>query len=232
MMHRCSRNGELDSAALSVRLAIRDGSDRVLPGLPRSHCRGRVVLTVLASLVLTAEIAGCHPEEAAGQNTLNSGVQTAAAPPGRTEQKSLRAPKTSTKKVRRSLPSYELPFEARANPFEPPDAGVHGSQTDTAAVQFADVKLLGLMNNGTGTIAAVEVYGRRRIVLPGTKLGSPGSIAGLYVREIREAEIVVEQGGRRWIVPLPRPKPIRSDRPVPTTGESPNAKGTPAINGR
>ncbi|MCH9002726.1 MAG: hypothetical protein IIC02_09155 [Planctomycetes bacterium] len=130
------------------------------------------------------------------------------------------------------MPSYELPFEARANPFEPPDAGVQGSQTDTAAVQFADVKLLGLMNNGTGTIAAVEVYGRRRIVLPGTKLGSPGSIAGLYVREIREAEIVVEQGGRRWIVPLPRPKPIRSDRPVPTTGESPNAKGTPAINGR
>ncbi|MCH8147596.1 MAG: hypothetical protein IH987_06310 [Planctomycetes bacterium] len=187
---------------------------------------------MLASLVLTAEIAGCRPEEAAGHDKLTSGVQTVAAPPGRTEQKSLRAPKTSTKRARRSLPSYELPFEARANPFEPPDAGVHVSQTDTTAVRFADVKLLGLMNNGTGPMAAVEVYGRRRVVLPGTKLGSPDSIAGLYIREIHGAEIVVEQAGRRWIVPLPRPKAIRSERSVPTAQRSPNAKGSPAINGR
>lgn len=232
MIHRCSRNGELGSAALSVRLAIRDGSDRVLPRLPRSHCCGRVVLTVLASLVLTAEIAGCRPEEAAARDTLKSGVQTIAAPPGKTEQKSRRAPRTSTKGARRSWPSYELPFEARANPFEPPDAGIHVSRTDSTAVQFADVKLVGLMNNSTGPMAAVEVYGRHRVVLPGTKLESPDSIVSLYVREIREAEIVVEQGGRRWIVPLPRPKPIRSEKSLPTTKESRSAKGSPVISGR
>lgn len=232
MTHQCSRDGEPGSAALSVRLAIGKGSNHVSPRLTRSHGYGWVVLTVLAVLGLTAATAGCRPQQAAGQGGLTSGVQAAAASPARSEQKSLRAPKTSAKRVRRSLPSYDLPFEARANPFEPPDAGVHVSKTDATAVQIADVKLLGLMSNDTGPMAAVEVYGESHVVRTGAKLASPDSIVALHIHEIREAEIVIEQGGRRWVVPLPRPKRIRSDRPAPTSKRSPNVQGSPAINGR
>jgi|GEM_PF-2418763 len=232
MAHRCKRNGELGGTAPPLRSALTSGFEGESPQILLSRPRGRVVLGVLVSLGLTADIVGCRPQEASGKGPLKAGVQAAAAPPRRPGPESVRAPEPPTKSARRDFPAYELPFEARANPFEPPDAGVHEPQSNTTAAQNADVRLLGLMNSGTGRMATVEVYGRHHVVLPGTKLVSPDSIAELYVREIRATEIVVEQRGRRWIVPLPRTTAIHPPRPMPTAKRSRNAKGSPVINGR
>jgi hypothetical protein len=100
---------------------------------------------------------------------------------------------------------YELPFKARANPFAPPNTVAKARLADGPAVDTADVQLMGLMHDGSGPMAAVVVLGKQRLVRAGACMGPSGNAGGLCVRQIRESDIVVEQGRRQWIVQLRRP---------------------------
>ena len=105
----------------------------------------------------------------------------------------------------KALPSYVLPFAARADPFAPPKPKPNDRLGPTATVEMAEVKLVGLMNDDTSSMAVVDVDGKQFLVFAGTRLQSASGAEGLHIVEIRESEIVVEQSGRQWIVPLPQP---------------------------
>jgi hypothetical protein len=114
-----------------------------------------------------------------------------------------RPAKAHAAKRPRKPSSYVLGFEARANPFERPKAERRAKATLSATAHGAKVKLLGLMNDSTGPMAAVEVDGKRRIVSVGTTLETAGGAGAVRVIAIRETDIVIGQGGRQWIAPLP-----------------------------
>ena len=213
------------SGALQCGLASRRCS-----GLRRCGFRGsRLGCAVVVAGVLVASvvpwITGCGPEEAAGEFSPKP-TPTVLVQPKLDEPREARPDPVAAGKRSGTLPSYDLPFEARANPFEPPGAGANTSPTNATSVRPADVKLLGLMRNGKDLMAAIEVFGNPSLVVKGARLESSDSADELYVREIRESEIVVEQGGRRWIVPLPRPEPLHTTQPVPAS------ESLPVLNGR
>jgi hypothetical protein len=119
-----------------------------------------------------------------------------------------------------------LPFEARANPFQPPGDDVTPTVANAAPARVAEVKLLGLMKNGRELVAAIEVSGKLSLVTAGVRLGLDHGVGELYVREIRESEIIVEQGGKRRAIRLPQPGGVHAPRPTPAR------ESLPTLNGR
>ncbi len=112
---------------------------------------------------------------------------------------------TSGQMLPHSLPPYTLPFEARANPFAPPTKELERRTTAEPGAHQADVKLLGLMNNGETSMAVITVNDREFMVDGETRFESASGAEALRIVEIRRTDIVVEQNGRRWIVELPVP---------------------------
>ncbi|MFQ5805352.1 MAG: hypothetical protein ACE5I3_02750 [Phycisphaerae bacterium] len=175
-------------------------------GLGNSSSRRRAVYVAsLFVLPWGAGVAGCRPSGTAAEPPAKLSAEPGpAAPPAKRPNPWQAKPVFA--RTSETLPSYVLPFEARANPFAPPKPEPNDRPAATATVQAADVKLVGLMKGGTkGSMAVVEVDGKEFIVFAGARLGSPSGADGLHIVEIRESDIVVEQSGTRWIVPLPRP---------------------------
>jgi len=166
-------------------------------------------VALLCILSGTVGIAGCGPSGATAAESITKppaapvGGPASPAPPA--EQSEPRQARPAAELTSTELPKYVLPFEARANPFAPPKPTPNDRSATAATKQTVDVKLVGLMSNDTGSMAVVEVDGRPFVVFAGTSLDPPSGAESLNVVEIRESEIVVEQGGRQWVVPLPRP---------------------------
>ncbi len=173
---------------------------------PRQH---RVACAALLFLLLgSAGVAGCGPSgAAAAEPTAESPAlppekPVVILPPARASKPA--QPEPVGGESPQALPSYVLPFEARANPFAPPKPKP-GDRPGGATAQATEVKLVGLMRTGPRTVAVIEIDGKQFFTSAGTSLEPSPGVAGLRVLEIRESEIVVEQGGRQWIVALPRP---------------------------
>jgi hypothetical protein len=218
-VERLSGGFQSSWASQRVSRLVRRGSDG-------THLRCAIV--VGAALLVAAAIAwisGCTPEEAAGESTLQPAPRALAQP----EPVEPREPKPASATAATELeppPSYELPFEARANPFQPPSGDVRPAVPNATPVRPAEVKLFGLMKNEKGLVAAIEVCGKLSLVVTGARLALADGAGELYVREIRESEIIVEQGGRRRAILLPRPEAVHADRPASAR------ESLPALNGR
>lgn len=178
--------------------------DRGNPG--SASCWYPAAMAALFSLLWSIGIAGCTPSGAAAEPPLVP-AGTGAVQPRPAAGRSDTKPSSAASPMRSGKPaSYVLAFEARANPFAAPklEAGDRLA-TATATARVADVRLLGLMNDGGRSMAAVEVDGKQSIVFVGTRLGATADVRGLRIVQIRGSDIVVGQNGRQWIVPLPRP---------------------------
>ena len=167
-------------------------------------CRRVALLAVLSLLSASVVIAGCSPSGAAAEPPPPpAGKPAISSPP--VERPNLAQAKPVGARTSKASPSYVLPFEARANPFAPPKPKPNDRSAASATVEAAEVKLMGLMNDDTSSMAVVDVDGKQFLVFAGTRLQSASGAEGLHIVEIRESEIVVEQSGRQWIVPLPQP---------------------------
>ncbi len=180
------------------------GLDRGNPG--SVSCWFTCAMAALFPLLWSMGIAGCSPSGAAAEPPLVAAGTRAVQPrpaAGRSDTK----PSSAASPMRSGKPAnYVLAFEARANPFAPPKLEAGDRLTTAGATaRVADVRLLGLMNDGGRSMAAVEVDGKQSIVFVGTRLGVTADAGGLRILQIRGSDIVVGQNGRQWIVPLPRP---------------------------
>ena len=101
---------------------------------------------------------------------------------------------------------YVLPFEPRANPFVLRENKNSNRNITANAVQAADIKLLGLMNDGQKFLAALEIRGRSEMVHVGSILGSSAGVSTIRVLQIRDSDIVIEQGGKQIVISLPIPR--------------------------
>ncbi len=188
----------MDSFSRGNHCLISDGRGNIA-------CRWRIlVLSWLVILSWGASMVGCKPAQ------VNADPPAQRAPEGLSvsHQSNGARPRPTALAVATSteaLASYDLEFEARANPFGAPEPQLNARSNGAEASPMADVKLVGLMSDGTESMAVINVNGAERIVFAGTNLGSDSGADGLGIVEIRESEIVVEQHGRQWIVPLPRP---------------------------
>ena len=168
------------------------------------YCRRVALVAVLPLLSVTVVIAGCSPSGAAAEPPATpAGKPAISSPP--VERPNLGQVEPVGARTSKALPSYVLPLEARADPFAPPKPKPNDRSAASATVEAAEVKLVGLMNDDSGSMAVVDVDGKQFLVFAGTRLQSPSGAEGLHIVEIRESEIVVEQSGRQWIVPLPQP---------------------------
>lgn len=208
--------GEADrSSILSI-----DALKRWVPGL---RCLGdfgrrhrlffvvRVVLVSLASVLWwCAGVAGCSRPESATAMPPAKPAAPPLVPPQASEERSLDGelavePAAADVRVAEAAEEFTLSFVARANPFAPAKAVEADRLNASKNIQPADVKLLGLMRDGSRSMAVVDIEGKQSIVLAGTNLESSTGGEGIRIVEIRDADIVVAQSGRQWIVPLPRP---------------------------
>jgi len=178
------------------------------PGLGKVSRHRLVKLVALLSLLSWgAGISGCEPSE--------TNAKPPAKPVASTQpSKSLhpRQDKPAVARATKKLPRYVLPFEARANPFaRPRPKSEPGDQSNSnGTLRAPDVKLLGLLwsgapGDGKNSMAVAEVDGQQHVVYAGTVLKSPSYADGLHIVQIRKSDIVVEQGGRKWVVPLSQP---------------------------
>ncbi len=172
------------------------------PSNASSHRRAALV-AFLAVLTWSAGIAGCNRSGAAANPTAKTNKEPAVLSPPVTPDP--RTDEAAVATAPEALPAYVLPFEARANPFAPPELMANDPTSTSGSMQPAEVKLIGLMSNGTGSMAVIEVNGKERVVNAGTRFESSSGPQGLRIVEIRESDILVEQTGRRWVVPLPTP---------------------------
>lgn len=113
-------------------------------------------------------------------------------------------PKPDVPEIAKALREYVLDFEPRANPFAPPAPDLRGAREASGSVEMTAVKLMGLMNTASGSMAVIEVNGRQHVVEENTRV-AVASNRELRIVEIRAYEIVVEQAERQTIVALPRP---------------------------
>ena len=168
-------------------------------------CRWRIlVLSWLVVLSWGASMVGCKPAEVNADPPAHrapEGLSVSHRSNGARPRPIAPAVATSTE----ALATYDLDFEARANPFGAPEPQLDARSSGAEASPMADVKLVGLMSDGAESMAVINVNGAERIVFVGTNLGSDSGTGGLGIVEIRESEIVVKQHGRQWIVLLPRP---------------------------
>ncbi len=168
-------------------------------------CRWRIlVLSWLVILSYGASMVGCKPAEVNADPPAQRALEGLSV----LQQSGEVGPRPTAAAVaasREALARYDLEFEARANPFGAPEPQLDARSNGGAASPLADVKLVGLMSDGSESMAVINVNGAERIVFAGTNLGSDSGAGGLGIVEIRESEIVVKQQGRQWIVPLPRP---------------------------
>ncbi len=166
------------------------------------HSRGVALLTLLWSM----GIAGCGPSGAAAEGPTEPTEERVVLPRPAAERPKFRPAKAAVAKRSSASPSHVLTFEARANPFALPGLeATNRPTTAAAAVRMADVRLLGLMNDGRRSMAAVEVDGKQSIVFVGTRLGATADARGLRILQIGDSDIVVGQSGRQQIISLPRP---------------------------
>ena len=147
--------------------------------------------------------AGCSPSAPAAEVPTKPPSKPIVLPRAGAERPDSPPVKPDSARRSNASQSYVLTFEPRANPFGPPKPAA--SDRPTATIPVGDVKLLGVMNDGTGRMAAVEVGGNRTIVFAGSTVGATDDAEGLRIIQIRESDIVVGQSGRQWIVSLPRP---------------------------
>lgn len=188
----------MDSFPRGSHCLISDGRDNIA-------CRWRIlVLSWLVILPWGASMVGCKPAQ------VNADPPAQRAPEGLSvsRQSDEARPRPTAPAVATSTEAsatYDLEFEARANPFGAPESQLDAGSNGAEASPMADVKLVGLMSDGAESMAVINVNGAERIVFAGTNLGPDFGADGLGIVEIRESEIVVKQHGRQWIVPLPRP---------------------------
>lgn len=166
-----------------------------------AHRASVLAMAVLGAAVLGGgTMAGCGPPETAA----SPGAQ-AAAPTPREPQSGPRETGPAAAEAVEAVAEYVLPFEPRANPFAPPDPKPNDRVAAAGPVHQTDVRLMGIMNDGDRAMAGVEIDGEQQIVFAGTRVGRESEAGDLRVVEIRDSEIVVEQSGKQWVVPLPHP---------------------------
>ena len=171
-------------------------------------CKWVALVAVLSLFSVTVMIAGCSPSGAAAEPIAKppaTPTEEPAIPSPPVERPNLGQTNPVGAKTSKALPSYVLPFEARPDPFAPPNPKPTDRLASAATPEAAEVKLVGLMKDDAGSTAVVDVDGKPFLVLAGARLQSASGAEDLHIVEIRESEIVVEQSGRQWIVPLPRP---------------------------
>jgi hypothetical protein len=158
-------------------------------------------MAVLGAAVLGGgTMAGCGPPETAASPGVQAAAPTPSEPqPGPRETAPVAADALD------ALPEYVLPFEPRANPFAPPDPKPNDRVAAAGPARQTDVRLMGIMNDGDRAMAGVEIDGEQQIVFAGTTVGHESNAGDLRIVEIRNSEIVVEQSGKQWVVPLPHP---------------------------
>jgi hypothetical protein len=107
--------------------------------------------------------------------------------------------------VTKAREEYILPFEARANPFAPPLGNRATNRIGVSPAKTVDVEYVGSISRGSSIKAVIDVLGRTRIVNAGAIIQVESTRDVLTIVEIHGSEILVEQAGRQWVVPLRRP---------------------------
>lgn len=172
------------------------------------HCRlcaTRAPFVALLSLsTICTGLAGCDPSDAVARSPSKQTPLPAAHL--KTQRKgNPSALEPFARRAQNALPDYVLPFEARSNPFAPPKPAPGDRSASPGTLETVDVELVGIMSDDASSMAVIKVAGEQRVVFPGTRLDSPSTTDPLRIVKIREVDIVVEQGGRQWIVLLPQP---------------------------
>lgn len=111
-----------------------------------------------------------------------------------------------TKEITRDEVKYELLFEPRANPFALRENKNRSKKITANMVHANDIKLLGLMNDGQKSLAAIEIRGKSEIVHVGSRLGAILGVSGIRVLQIHDSDIVIEQDGKQIMISLPIPR--------------------------
>ena len=168
----------------------------------RNALHRRVVpFAILILLSCSVALAGCGPSGAEAKP-----AATPAPPAQPMEWPKLGQSEPAATKPSKPNEDYVFPFEGRSNPFSLPKLEVVVRSTGKPARRGSDVKLVALMRHGAGSMVVLQVDGDEHIVEQGAKVTPPGGADDLHVVEIRRSDIVVEQGGRQWIVSLPKPE--------------------------
>ncbi len=192
--------------AVPFGLALERDRSQVQRGSGSVSRRYQAVVVALLPLLWSMGNAGCSPSGAAAEAPMEPTEERVVLPRPAAERPDLQPAKAAVASRSSASPSYVLTFEARANPFAPPGLEATNRPTTAAATaRMADMRLLGLMNDGRRSMAVIEIDGKQRIVFVGTRLAATADVRGLRILQIRDSDIVVGQSGRQRIVSLPRP---------------------------
>lgn len=163
----------------------------------------RAAATLLLAASCLAGAVACRPSSAAANPPPAESI--VAVPPverPKPVRESIAEPGPA---VPRNVVEYVLDFEPRANPFATPESARLANDQTGREVWTADVKLNGLMTSESGMMAAVSIDGKLHVARVGSSFRSERGAGELRIVEIRASDIVVEQGGVKRIVSLPRP---------------------------
>lgn len=167
----------------------------------RNALHRRVVpFAILTLLSCSVAPAGCGPSGAEAKRAV------ASAPSARlTELPKLGRTNPTATKPSNPNDDYVYPFQGRPNPFASPKSEAIVRSTGMPPRRASEVKVVALMRHGAGSMVVLQVDGDEHIVEQGARITPPAGADDLHVVEIRRSDIVVEQGGRQWIISLPKP---------------------------